>query len=433
MFGLKSHMQQEVEYAERLRRKAARNYQIGRINELEDENRMLRVRESTLQYRTSVDSYGDWTVAVAPGSGLESLMQTCDLVSSSINTLANYIAKCRPIIADADNLEVQISRGDAMLSMLQRPNDEHTWQQWLLATIGDLVVWGVSYSRLFRNENGAVNGMLWMPHEKVHRYVVRNTLQHYQFSGANGMENIPLTDVFRVQRGISRRAAFLGISPLENLAAEIVTDQEAAKAVAQVLKNGIITGLILSPQSEQPGLGSESETDDMLRRLSHDFGGAGRGSVYVANEGLNVDYLFPDFNKMGLATIRAIPEERIMTALGLNSAFMNLASGVESTRVGRTLEEYSRLAWESGIQPFKNILESEITIRLMPHFVTYGRYQFVLDSSFVQPQRSDLTVLKELKVDGTITQNELRRFMGLPGVEGGDGFNAGGNNNERDD
>ena len=86
--------------------------------------------------------------------------------------------------------------------------------------------------------------------------------------------------------------------------------------------------------------------------------------------------------------------------------------------------------WHTTI---KNILESEITIRLMPHFVTYGRYQFVLDSSFVQPQRSDLTVLKELKVDGTITQNELRRFMGLPGVEGGDGFNAGGNNNERDD
>src|SRR3546814_12744510 len=65
---------------------------------------------------------------------------------------------------------------------------------------------------------------------------------------------------------------------------------------------------------------------------------------------------------------RDVAEERVCALLGIPAAVVGFGAGLQQTKVGATMQQMSKQAWENGVLPFCRLAADELTRSLLPQF-----------------------------------------------------------------
>src|SRR3546814_2618913 len=63
---------------------------------------------------------------------------------------------------------------------------------------------------------------------------------------------------------------------------------------------------------------------------------------------------------------RDVAEERVCALLGIPAAVVGFGAGLQQTKVGATMQQMSKQAWENGVLPFCRLAADELKRSLLP-------------------------------------------------------------------
>jgi hypothetical protein len=156
----------------------------------------------------------------------------------------------------------------------------------------------------------------------------------------------------------------------------------------------------------------------MKAYIEENFKGVNRGRPLAVGAPTKISQFPWEPNKIDLGKIRNIPEERITALIGVPAAVVGFGTGLQQTKVGATMGELRRLAYENCIIPIQSMILEELNVKLLPDFDT--NFNRVLDFD-----RSNVRVLQEdenKKVEridravsgGWLQVSEGQRLAGFP-------------------
>ena len=174
-------------------------------------------------------------------------------------------------------------------------------------------------------------------------------------------------ELLHIRNGISPDNPVLGCSPLDGVLAEISVDLQAAGFSKAVLKNMGVIGNVVSPD-ESDIVVRDEDLEKIKTEFDNAVSGTKRGSTVVMRAQTKVQQIRTDLTGAALAPIRNISEERVTAALGLPAAVIGFGAGLEQTKVGATMRELRRQAWEDCSLPSAEEVKSQIGEVLLPEF-----------------------------------------------------------------
>ncbi|KKL19037.1 hypothetical protein LCGC14_2469490, partial [marine sediment metagenome] len=111
-------------------------------------------------------------------------------------------------------------------------------------------------------------------------------------------------------------------------------------------------------------------------------------------------------------------EERVCASLGIPAAIVGFGAGLQTAKVGATMEELRKLAWSNGIIPVQRALAGEIERSLLPDFERGAQgFELEFDASELIALEDDLVKRakrwRDMVVGGFARVDEARGAMGL--------------------
>lgn len=280
-----------------------------------------------------------------------------------------------------------------MLALIARPN----------AFYGDLTLWaatlmsyclaGNAYWIKLRNGVGRPGELWYVPHwlmEPKGSEDGTEFLTHYLYSPGGGHEPIRLdpADVIHFRQGMDPRNPRLGLSPIDGVIREIFMDLESSNFVASLLRNMGVPGVVISPKNG--GVVSAEDVQATKAWFTQAFSGDRRGGPLVMGAPTDVSPYGFNPQQMNMSEARDIAEERICACLGIPAAVVGFGSGLQSTKVGATMEEMVKLAWRNGVLPIMRVLADELDRSLLPDFGNTAGLKSGWDVSDVLALQDDL-------------------------------------------
>ena len=323
-------------------------------------------------------------------------------------------------IVDDRKEESQILKDHALLDLINIPNPHYSGTDLFSSTLYSFIVDGNAYWRIERGAMGQPIGLWYTPHWLMDPAWPKGGdvfISHYNYSSGNGRAAQVLSpeDVVHFRNGINPRNSRKGLSLIESELREIFTDDEAANMIASLCRNMGVPGLMVSPDAEEPP--DDFDVDAYKRYLLQNFTRDARGEPLVSNQRMKVQQFGFDPKSMELSNIRNIPEERVCAALGIPAAVIGFGTGLETTKVGATMNAFIRLAWDGGLTPIQNNISAKITQQLLPEFEPDPKKMKAnFDTSQVdalQENRGAVAdVATKLVAGGLITRAEGRAMVG---------------------
>lgn len=282
-----------------------------------------------------------------------------------------------------------------MLALIQRPNlyygDLALWS----ATVFSYLTDGNAYWIKLRNLSNRPAELWYVPHwtmEPKGSIDGETFISHYEYRPGSGeMVRYAPEDIVHFRHGMDPRNLRKGLSPIEGALREIFMDLESSNFVASLLKNMGVPGMVISPKS-----GGPVAPDDVQAAKSwfkQAFSGDHRGEPLVM--GAPTDVYPYGFNpqQMNMSEARDVAEERICALIGIPAAVVGFGAGLQSTKVGATMEELRKLAWQNGVLPLQRVLADELDRSLLPEFGNVTGLRTWWDVSEVQALQDDLAKL----------------------------------------
>lgn len=305
--------------------------------------------------------------------------------------------------------------------LLDQPNPYYDGDTLWQATLVSYAPNGNAYWRKIRNRFGDVLELWYLPHWLVRpKYPLDGSryLDHYEYrSGTGAPERLPPRDIVHFRFGLDPRDTRLGLSPLGSLLREVFTDDEAALFSATILKNMGVPGLVISPKDKtvRP---SPKDVEELKAYMNAAFNDARRGTAAVLGVPTDVAQFGFDPNKLMLANLRDISEERVCAALGLPAAVVGFGSGLQSTKVGATMRELVKMAWVGCLSPMQKSLAKQAMRQLLPDFVAQRRrFRLRFDASEAEGFQEDDNQLAEraarLVQAGVLRVDRAQAMLGL--------------------
>lgn len=263
-----------------------------------------------------------------------------------------------------------------MLALIRNPNpfygDIALWS----ATILSHSIDGNAYWIKVRDLSGKVRELWYVPHWMIEPKAGLDGsefLSHYEYTPGTGYGRFPLPveDVVHFRGGLNPRDLRRGIAPLHSTIREIFADMESSNFVASLLRNMGVPGVVISPKG-----GAMPTPDDVEATktwFKEAFGGDNRGGTLVMGAPTDVQPYGFNPQQMNLSEARDVAEERVCAALGIPAAVVGFGAGLQSTKVGATMEEMRKLAWHNGVLPLGRALADELQRSLLPDFERPGR------------------------------------------------------------
>lgn len=325
-----------------------------------------------------------------------------DLIDSSVVTApVQWVQRSLP----EARLEVRRNKPDGStdtlpthgaLELIQRPNPYYGDLALWAGTVFSYLTAGNAYWIKLRNGVGRPGELWYVPHWTmtpkgsddgsvfIDRY-------EYRPGGGQGTYVYGPDDVVHFRHGIDPRNPRLGLAPIDGAIREIFMDLESSNFVASLLRNMGVPGMVLSPKA-----GATVSPDDVAATkawIKQAFGGDRRGEPLVM--GAPTDVAPYGFNpqQMNMSEARDIAEERICASLGIPAAVVGFGSGLQSTKVGATMEELRKLAWQNGVLPVARAFADELDRSLLGDFGPAAGLRMVWDTSEVQALQDDLVKL----------------------------------------
>lgn len=280
--------------------------------------------------------------------------------------------------------EVQPQHDMALL--LEQPNKYYSgivlWQ----ATIMDFC-FGEAFWLKIRNGKKELVELWWVPRALITPVADPETgwLHHYDYKpGTTKPWELKIDDVVHFRFGFDPNNILRGFSPLAAVMREVYTDDQAANFTAAILKNLGVIGIIIAPE-----VGAGTLKEDAVNKLKDDFQakftGDKRGSAMVVSGAMKAQVLQYNLSGFDVSPVRDIAEERVTAALGIPAAVIGFGTGLQQTKVGATMREMIKLAWQGGIEPNQRSMASELKRSVLPEFQSNTRlYRALFDNSQVE-------------------------------------------------
>ena len=329
-------------------------------------------------------------------------LNKADIVTSVTSWLAKGVARVELQTA------LEGSERDP-LRILERPSTYYNGKNLLAAIAVDLCVVGTSHVRML-TRGGRLIGLMWIPH--VQDISNNGKLEAYKYYTASGGEVIvPPRDMVVFRNGIDPGCIWRGRSPLRNTLNEVLTDEEAASFTYDTLKNMPVAGMLVGPKEGSFSSKTKADHEALEGKFQKHFSGDKRGRASLVTHAFEIGYMQPDMNKIDLAKLREIPEERICAALGVQPAVVSLGAGLQTTKVGATMIEMTRQSWRDGTMPLITIIQDAYNEQLVNRFDP-GNY-LKLSTSKIDDLRMSVDEITKLVSAQIITPEKAAELVGV--------------------
>lgn len=330
----------------------------------------------------------DYARQVGDGTGASVLMAVVQWVQRSMPEAPLVIEKRK-----GDDWDV--SPDHELERLLASPNigysGTHLWQ----ATVFSYLIAGNAYWAIVRTGRGVPVELWYMPHRLVSPRAPQDGskfISHYEYVPGGRTINLAPEDVVHFRHGLDPSNPRLGQSPVGSALREIWTDQEASEFIATLLRNAGIPGLVISPADKSVILSPE-EARENKKYIMERTTGTHRGEPAVFTGPTKVERLAWSPQEMNLSPASDRSEERVCALLGIPAAVIGFSAGLEQTKVGATMTELRRLAWQNGIIPLQRNFADEITRCLAPDYGPVGTLRARFDTSQVAALAEDRNAL----------------------------------------
>lgn len=379
---------------------------IGHIPAVMTGNRLL--KRTKFDYRAEVGDLIDSSVVTAPVQWVQRSLPEAWL------EVRRYKADGSP-----DALPTHPA-----LELIQRPNPYYGDLALWAGTVFSYLTAGNAYWIKLRNGMGRPGELWYAPHWTMAPKGSEDGsvfIDRYEYKPGGGAGTIVYApeDIVHFRHGMDPRNPRLGLAPIDGAIREIFMDLESSNFVASLLRNMGVPGMVLSPKA-----GATVSPDDVNATkawIRQAFGGDRRGEPLVM--GAPTDVAPYGFNpqQMNMSEARDIAEERICASLGIPAAVVGFGSGLQSTKVGATMEELRKLAWQNGVLPVARALADELDRSLLGDFGPAAGLRMVWNTSEVQALQDDRVKAAQVwasLVGGGIAQvYDAQRGMGLEADE----------------
>jgi HK97 family phage portal protein len=292
-----------------------------------------------------------------------------------------------------------------MLELIRNPNPFYSDIALWAATILSFDTDGNAYWIKVRNAAGVPVELWYVPHwmiEPKAGYDGTEFLSHYEYTPGTGFGRLPLdpADVIHFRHGLNPRDLRRGLSPLQGVIREIFADIESSNFVASLLRNMGVPGVVISPKGG--AMPTPEDVEATKTWFNQTFSGDGRGGTLVMGAPTEVSQYGFNPQQMELSGARDVAEERVCAALGIPAAVVGFGAGLQSTKVGATMEEMRKLAWHNGVLPLGRALADELQRSLLPDFERGGKdrqFQLYWDTDDVPSLQEDENRTTERKLN----------------------------------
>lgn len=303
------------------------------------------------------------------GQGLDS-----NVVMSPIGWIMRNFTEAEPVVEQRNGRAWEYSEDHALELLMARPNPFYGNDLLWKATILSHRIDGNAYWQKVRNDIGGIIGLWYLPHFLVEpKWPADGSLfiSHYEYRPDFGGSPITLLprDVVHLRDGLDPRNVRKGMSPVKPLLREVFTDEEAANFSASILRNMGVPGGIIAPKDDK-AKPSPAEVEKMKEYMKTGFTGDKRGEWLVLGTPTELQQFGFDPQALMLGNLRDIAEERVCAALGVPAAVVGFGSGLQSTKVGATMKELRKEAWDSCIRPLQTSTGKQTGDQLLPDFVS---------------------------------------------------------------
>ena len=350
------------------------------------------------------------------GTGIDS-----SVVTAPVQWIQRAFTEARLRVVRRKDGEVEEVENHDLIALVNTPNPAYSGLHLWSATVFSYLTSGNAYWLKIRNGSGKVAELWYVPHWMMIPMWPEDGsvfISHYEYRHGTGTPSkIAPEDVVHFRAGIDPRNTRLGISPLHGAIREIFVDLEASNWVASLLRNQGVPGLVISPDGD-----ATVDPDDakaVKKWFKEAFSGDRRGAPLIMGSKTRVEQYGFNPQQMDLSVVRNVSEERVCSLLGIPAAIVGFGAGLQSTKVGATMNEMRKLAWINGIIPIHRSFADTLQRSLMPDFM---RGQS--NSEVVEFDTSQVTALEEdmneratrwntLIAGGWALVSDGRRAMGL--------------------
>ncbi|KKM92396.1 hypothetical protein LCGC14_1218840 [marine sediment metagenome] len=323
-----------------------------------------------------------------------------------------------------------------LTTLLAQPNPFYSGNALWQGTILSLLTAGNAYWKIIKNGLGIPMELWYIPHWLIRPEYPNDGsefLTGYVHRTAGLEKHLDLDEVVHFRQGIDPDNPRLGLSPIVSALREIWTDMEASEFIATLLRNSGIPGLIISPDSKDGGFSTDpNDVRELKEKIKSKTTGSHRGEPMIFESRTKMERVSWNPKEMDLSPASDRAEERVTALLGVPAAVVGFSSGLEQTKVGATMTELRRLAWQNGIIPLHRLSEGEIDRVLVPMFRQPAgdwRARFnTREVGALQENRSDLfDRINKAISNGWITVAEGKRELGLQPEPGDEVYLRGAN------
>lgn len=366
--------------------------------------------QPSLWGRQQPGSRYDYELKVGDGLGSAVIMAPVNWISRRMSESPILIAKGKdPPDADHD-----------LVRLLRKPNPFYSGRTMRWALGVSLNLDGNGYLVKVRNRQLKPVQLWYIPHflmEPHWPYQGDVYIDYYRYRpGGRDIHLLP-EDVVHIRLGLDPRNVRKGYGPLTALLREIFTDDEAANYTASVLRNAGVPGAIIGPESAEEEI-SEEDAKILKEEWGQKVSGDSRGAPLVIKQGhIKVTPFGFSPKDLDISALRDVPEERVTAMLGIPASVVGFGTGLQQTKVGATMLEQRRMAYEDCIIPLQDLVAEELEAQLLPDFEERPEdYRLLHDLSAVRVLQED----EGAKVDravrafqgGLILRSEGRRRIG---------------------
>lgn len=316
------------------------------------------------------------------------------------------------------------AEGHPLWSLLENPNAEQGYAEWLAHVVSHLLLTGTSYIWKWRNGLGAPAEFWPIPTSWVTPLRERGTgkLAGYRiWQGANKpLLTVPLGDIGRVIYPDPRNLDD-GLGPLQAALRDVTMEEERQDYMLENLVNLRSPGMIFY----QPTDWSREQKDEIRAVIMSGLGRGHRGRpLFLQGEGAKLEMPAPlkDLDWPGMT---ALSETRICAAFGVPPILIGLRSGLESATYSN-YEQAERSFAQGTMAPLWGLLDAAFTR-------AFARdegedVECYHDQDAVPAMREDAVRAcdraTKLFASSLITRNEAREMAGMESLppERGDVF-----------
>ncbi|WEK00606.1 MAG: phage portal protein [Candidatus Sphingomonas phytovorans] len=301
------------------------------------------------------------------GDGLDS-----SVVTAPIRWVQRALPEARLVVRRRKrNGAVEEMVGHQMIALIQRPNPYYGDIALWAATLLSWYIAGNAYWVKVRNRAGRPVELWYVPHWMMKTEAPRDGsefISHYVYRPGGGIEPMTLLpeDVVHFRDGIDPRNLTLGLSSLDGVIREIFIDLESSNFVASLLRNMGVPGVVISPKGG--AMVAPGDVAATKAWFQESFGGDRRGGPLVMGAPTDVQPYGFNPQQMNMSEGRDVAEERVCAVIGIPAAVVGFGAGLQTAKVGATMQELHRIAWENGVLPASRALADELNRSLLPDF-----------------------------------------------------------------